>query len=438
MKVQDLIQEMEDLDTQYSLVLARNTSFSGKKALVVKDNICTQGIITTAGSKILEKYIPVFDATVIARAKKQGFDVLCKNPMDEFGFGSFGTHCAFKIPKNPHDTHRVCGGSSAGTAAYIASSKYVDYGLGQSTGGSIACPASFCGVVGLTPTYGLVSRYGAIDYGNSLDKIGPITKTVKQSAELLSFIAGKDEKDGTTYAAHTDNYPSFCGKSIKGLKIGVPREYFGDDVDEEVKESVRSALDVLKKKGAILKDISLPLQNLVVPVYYILANAEASTNLAKYCGLRYGLQKDIRDFDSFDSYASSVRSSGFGLEAKRRIMIGTFVRMLGYRDAFYLKALRLREKLIYEYQKIFQDVDVIAGPSMPILPPTFTEAEALSPVQAYLVDIFTIPSNLCGFPSLSVPCCKKGLPVGLQLIGNHFKEGLLFQIGDAYENNHRS
>src|SRR3989344_2438358 len=249
MKVQDLIQEMEDLDTQYSLVLARNTSFSGKKALVVKDNICTQGIITTAGSKILEKYIPVFDATVIARAKKQGFDVLCKNPMDEFGFGSFGTHCAFKIPKNPHDTHRVCGGSSAGTAAYIASSKYVDYGLGQSTGGSIACPASFCGVVGLTPTYGLVSRYGGIDYGNSLDKIGPITKTVAQSARLLSIIAGKDEKDGTTYAACIDDYEKYLGKEVKGLRIGVARELLRDDVSKEIRDAVEDALCLLESKG---------------------------------------------------------------------------------------------------------------------------------------------------------------------------------------------
>ncbi len=432
MSKKNILEEAKEINQKYYALITLNEDIPAKgNPIVIKDNICTKGIRTTAGSQILKNYIPPFDATVIKKLKEKEFYVLGKTSQDEFGFGTFSTNCAYKIPKNPNDPKRSCGGSSGGTAAYIKASKLVDYGLGQSTGGSISCPAAFCGVVGLTPTYGLVSRYGLIDYANSFDRIGPITKTVKQSAELLTIINGPDEKDQTCSSNKKELYVSYCGKSIKGLKIGVIKEFFSKDTDEKIKQAVWNAIKKLESLGAEYKEISLPLQDYVVPTYYILATAEASTNLAKYCGLRYGMSSDLDGY--YNDFFSNVREMGFGKEAKRRIILGTFIRMVGYRDAYYIKAMKIRKKIINEYKKIFKNIDVLAGPTMPIFPPKFEDITKLTPVEIYQMDKLTIPSNLAGMPSISLPVNKNGLPIGLQIIGDHFNEGKIISLGDAYE-----
>lgn len=426
-------EEAKELDKKYKLFITINENLSEKGIpLVVKDNICTKGLRTTAGSQILNNYVPIFDATVIKRLKEKGFYVLGKTAQDEFGFGTFSINCSYKVPKNPNDVERSCGGSSGGTAAYIKASKLVEYGLGESTGGSISCPAAFCGVVGLTPTYSLVSRYGLIDYANSFDKIGPITKTVKQSAEILNIISGYDEKDQTSSQKEKEDYIKYCGQSIKKMKIGVVKEFFSEDVDEKVKKRVWDAIKKLESLGAKYEEVTIPLQDYVVPTYYILATAEASTNLAKYCGLRYGMSAKLQGY--YDDYFSNVREMGFGKEAKRRILLGTFIRMVGYRDAYYIKAMKLRTNMIKEYKKLFKKVSVLAGPTMPVLPPKFNEIEKLIPVENYMMDILTIPSNLTGMPSLSIPVKEtNGLPVGMQFIADHFEENKIIRLGDAYE-----
>lgn len=426
------LKEAKELDKKYDLLITINENEERGKPIVVKDNICTKGLRTTAGSKILNNYTPVFDATVISKLKKSGFYVLAKTAQDEFGFGTFSTNCAYKTPKNPNDVTRSCGGSSGGTAGYIKASKLVSYGLGQSTGGSINCPAAFCGTVGLTPTYGLVSRYGLIDYANSFDKIGPITKTIRQSAEILNMISGFDSKDPTTIIKQTEDYTQYCSKDVKNFKIGVIKQFFSEEVLEEIKKSIWDAIKKLENKGVKYEEVDLPLQDYVVPVYYILATAEASTNLAKYCGLRYGLTKNIEGH--YNEFFSEVREEGLGKEAKRRVLLGTFIRMVGYRNAYYLKALKIRAKMIAEYKKLFKRFDALIGPTMPVLPPRFTEIEKLTPVQNYLMDASTIPPNLTGMPALSIPVKTKTLPIGMQLIADHFQEGKLISLGDAYEN----
>ncbi|MAG50489.1 Asp-tRNA(Asn)/Glu-tRNA(Gln) amidotransferase GatCAB subunit A [archaeon] len=426
-----IVKEAKEIDKEYNTFITLNESLEKGKPIVIKDNICTKGIKTTAGSKILENYIPVFDATVIEKLKSKGFSILGKTVQDAFGFGSFSTNCAYKTPKNPFDKERVCGGSSGGTAAFIKLSKNVKYGLGQSTGGSINCPSAFCGVVGLTPTYGLVSRYGLIDYANSFDRIGPITKNVKDAAYLLSIMAGEDKRDQTTQNK-AENYTKYCGSNVKGMKIGLIKEAFSNDVQKEVKSSVLTAIKKFKKLNCKVEEVSFPSLKYVVPVYYILAMAEASTNLAKYCGLRYGKEKKIEGF--YDSYFSDVRSENFGKEEKRRILLGTFIRMVGYRDDYYIKALKLRNKIISDFKKLFKKFDVLVTPTMPLLPPKFSEIKNLSPAEIYSMDFLTIPASLVGAPSMSIPVGEvKGLPVGMQLIANYFEEGKLIKLGDAYE-----
>lgn len=427
----EALKEAKELDKKYDLLISINENDEKVKPIVVKDNICTKGLRTTAGSKILNNYVPVFDATVISKLKKAGLYILAKTAQDEFGFGTFSTNCAYKIPKNPNDITRSCGGSSGGTAGYIKASKLVNYGLGQSTGGSISCPAAFCGVVGLTPTYGLVSRYGLIDYANSFDKIGPITKTVNQAAEVLNIISGFDSKDPTTVSKKAEDYVKYCSKDVKNLKIGVMKQFFSEEVPEEIKKSIWDAIKKLETQGISYEEIDIPLQDYVVPVYYILATAEASTNLAKYCGLRYGLTKNIEGH--YNEFFSQVREEGLGKEAKRRVLLGTFIRMVGYRNAYYLKALKIRAKMIQEYKKIFKKFDTLIGPTMPVLPPKFTEIEKLTPVQNYLMDASTIPPNLTGMPAISIPVQTKTLPIGMQIIADHFQEGKLISLGDAYE-----
>lgn len=401
-----------------------------------KDCICVKGIESRSGSKILSGYKPLFDATAIARAKGQGAIIIGKTSQDEFGFGSFGinTGIDFKRPKNPHDVSRACGGSSAGAGGFSSLTEFAHIALGESTGGSIACPASFCGAVGLTPTYGRVSRYGLIDYANSLDKIGTIAKTTKEAALLLQIIAGNDEKDATTLQNPAENYLAHADAPLKGMKIAVIREFFGKGINSEVSKACWNALKSAEKElGIKYEEVSLPLNaKYSIPAYYLIAMAEASTNLAKYCGMRYGAHAELKG--TFDEYFTKVRSEFFGEEAKRRIILGTFARMAGFRDAYYLRAMKLRTLLIDEYAKIFKKFDLVAHPTMPIVAPQFDEIEKLTPLENYMMDICTVPANLAGLPHISVPAGKsKGMPIGLMLSASHLQETKLIQAANAIE-----
>lgn len=394
----------------------------------VKDNICVHGLQATAGSKILEGYKPTFDATVVSRFLGAGARVLCKTNQDEFGFGTFCTNSAYEIPLNPLDEERCTGGSSGGAASMTKSMDIPHIALAQSTGGSISCPAAFCSVVGITPTYGLVSRYGLIDYSNSMDKIGTMGKTVWEAALGLSVIAGYDERDQTTLPEKKKEYHSKLNDdSLKGTTIGIPKEYFMN-LDKNVETKVRNAIGLMEKAGAKIKDVSLPMTHYALSAYYILACAEASTNLAKFCGMRYGLHLPLKG--GYDEYFSRVRSQGFGAEAKRRVMLGTFARMSGYRDAYYLKALKVRTLVINDFKNALKDVDVLAAPTMPVIAPRFTDIENMTTLQQWQMDVLTVPGNLAGLPMLSVPCGKM---IGLHLIGDHLQEQALLDIGASFE-----
>ncbi|MFH0949383.1 MAG: amidase family protein [Candidatus Aenigmatarchaeota archaeon] len=392
----------------------------------VKDCICTKGIQTAAGSKMLEGYIPSFDATCVSRIKENGGFICGKTNQDEFGFGTFSVNCAYGKPRNPIDPERSCGGSSGGAAGLTAAMDMPHIAIAESTGGSISCPAAFCGVVGLTPTYGLVSRYGLVDYACSLDKIGVIGKSVYDAALMLSHIGGFDNRDSTSLKHEKQDYTKYVNSDMKGKKIGVPKEYF--NASSEVKKSVWAAIKKLESLGAECTEFSLPSTKFALSAYYIIATAEASTNLARYCGMRYGLHKDLHG--NFNEYFSDVRSTGFGEEAKRRIILGTFARMAGYRNAYYLKALKVRSMIISDFKRAFRKFDVIAAPTMSITAPRFSEIEKLSPLQVYQMDLLTIPTNLAGMPHISVPC---GSMIGLHLIGNHLEEGKIIEVAAAYE-----
>lgn len=437
--LQELQRELESLQKKLSLFqnivpslgVERQQSSLYGLPLSVKDCICVKGVQSCAGSKILQGYIPPFDATSVARAKKQGALIIGKTNQDEFGFGTFSVNSGFGIPKNPNDPTRSCGGSSGGAAGVTKALEMPHIALAESTGGSISCPASFCGIVGLTPTYGLVSRYGLIDYANSLDKIGVMGKEVYDTALGLSVIAGHDSKDSTSFPKESEDYTKYTEKDdLKGVRIAVPKEYF-TGIEKEVEKSVWSSIEKLQELGAKYKEVSLPTTKFALAAYYIIATSEASTNLAKYSGMRYGLHEEIKG--DFNEYFSSVRSKGLGQEAKRRIMLGTFARMSGYRDAYYLRAMKVRTLIIKDFQKVFKNFDIIAAPTMPILPPKFSDIEKLSPLEHYQMDILTVPCNLAGIPHLSIPCKKTGLPVGLHLLGNHFQEGKMIEVAAALE-----
>ncbi len=398
----------------------------------VKDCICVKDVESSAGSKIIKNYIPLFNATCVQNAINEGGVVIGKTSQDEFGFGGFNVNVGidFKIPLNPFDKERVTGGSSGGAAGYTQKTKYAHIAIAESTGGSIVNPASFCGVVGLCPTYGLVSRYGLIDYANSLDKIGVIAKNVEDAALGLDIIKGYDKNDSTS-AKNNFQLTNFLGKDIKGIKIGVIKESL--NVDKPVKKAVENSIDKLEKLGAKVKNISLPLTNKYgIACYYLIAMTEASTNLAKYCGIRYGLEEDLGK--NFNEYFSDVRSKGFGKEAKRRIILGTFARMAGFRDAYYLKAAKVRTLIIEEYKKALKNFDILLSPTMPMIAPKFSDILKLTPLQNYMMDILTVGPNLAGLPHISIPCgFEKNMPIGLMLIANHFDEGKLIQTADAYE-----
>jgi aspartyl-tRNA(Asn)/glutamyl-tRNA(Gln) amidotransferase subunit A len=400
--------------------------------LSVKDCVCVEGVETTSGSKILQGYIPPFSATAVRKAVEEGAIIIGKTVQDEFGFGTFSTNVGsqYAIPTNPHDKKRVCGGSSGGSAGLTAAVSFPHVSIAESTGGSIASPASFCGVAGFTPTYGRVSRYGLIDYASSLDKIGSMGQSIDDSARLLEVMAGHDPLESTSLALPT---PSLSGKEKSStLKIGLVKELFAA-CDDGVKDAALKSIEKLSRDGAEVEEVSLPLnEKYGIATYYLIAMAEASTNLAKYCGMRYGYEKELKG--SFDEYFTSVRSQAFGQEAKRRVLIGTFARMSGFRDAYYLRAMKLRTKLIAEFKSVFKHVDVLAHPTMPVQAPLFEDVKSFSPIESYHMDLCTVPANLGGFPHLSVPVGKKNkLPVGVMLTTDHLQEETLVKAGLVLE-----
>ncbi len=403
-------------------------------ALSVKDCICVRGVESTAGSKILDSYRPVFNATAVQRVIDEGGIIIGKTSQDEFGHGSFSTNVGIgkKVPKNPFDPERSCGGSSGGSAGIAQKAGFAHVSLGESTGGSITAPASFCGVAGLCPTYGRVSRWGLIDYANSLDKIGPIGKSVHDLALALGVIAGHDPKDSTSLMGPADSYEDWAEQGYRG-KIAVIKECFRQGVDTDVRDAVWSAVKKLESQGIAYDEVSLPaVAKYSVPVYYLIAMSETSTNLARYCGMRYG-RHDALGAD-FNDYFAKVRSAGFGRESKRRIILGTFARMAGYRDAYYLRAARLRTRIIAEYKRAFKKYGALASPAMPILPPKFSDIEKMTPLENYMMDVMTAGPNLAGLPHLSVNAGqRKGLPVGIQLVADHLNEKRLLQIGTGLE-----
>jgi len=402
----------------------------------VKDAINVKAVESTAGSTILNGYKPLFDATAVEKVKNQGGIIVGKASQDAFGFGSFNVNVGVdkKIPLNPFDKVRCCGGSSGGCAGFTQKTKLKHVSLGESTGGSIVAPASFCGVVGLCPTYGRISRYGLMDYANSMDKIGPMGKNVKDAALLLEVVSGFDEQESTSADVPVDKYTEFVGKDVKGMKIGIIKEAFGEGVNPEIIKIVNGKIEELKGKGVEVEEVSLPLgSENSLGVYYILAMCEASTNLAKYCGMRYGKMEDATG-KSFNDYFAEIRSKNLNAESKRRIMIGTFARMAGFRDAYYIKAAKIRTMIINEYKKLFEKYDALICPTMPVIAPRFDEIEKMTPLENYMMDILTVGPNLAGLPHITIPTGKiDGMPVGTMLIGDHFEEKKIIQLGSAIE-----
>lgn len=420
-----LLDRVRELDTKYRFMNAYSGEEPSGKGLLsgyavsVKDNVCVKGVESKAGSKILEGYVPPFDATVVAKSRAEGGIIIGKTTQDEFGFGTFNVNTPYKVPLNPHDPKRSTGGSSGGAACLTAVADFQHVAISESTGGSISCPASWCGVVGITPTYGRVSRWGLIDYANSLDKLGVMAKTVKEAAMFLCVISGPDKYDSTVLDAPVPDYTRMG--SVEGMRIGVPKEYLGEGIDPKVEGQVWASIKKLESKGATVSEVSLLHTKYSLSSYYIIAMAEASTNLAKFSGLRYGLQMTIEG--NFNQYFSKVRTEGLSDEAKRRVMLGTFTRMAGYRDAYYLKALKVRTKIIDDFKKAFKEVDVLAAPTMPVVAPRFDEIAELEPIQHYMMDILTVAPNLAGIPMVTVPCGEaNGMPVGLHLMADHLNE----------------
>ena len=395
--------------------------------VAIKDVMVTRDVRTTAGSKILEKFIPPYDCTAVARMEAAGAMVLGKLNCDEFAMGSSTENSAYHPVRNPRDKSRVPGGSAAAVAANMAVAT-----LGSDTGGSIRQPASFCGVVGLKPTYGRVSRYGLIAFASSLDHIGPFAKSVKEVALVLRTIAGRDPMDSTSADVPVPDYVAELEKPVKGLKVGVAKEYFGEGLDPEVRAAVEAAIQKLAELGCEVVPVSLPHTEYAIPTYYIVATAEASSNLARYDGVRYGFRAS--NARSLSDMYRFTRDGGFGMEVKRRIMLGTYVLSAGYYDAYYLKAQKVRTLLTRDFDEAFKKVDVIAAPTCPT--PAFRLGEKINdPLAMYLADIYTVTANLAGIPGISVPCGenREKLPIGLQLFGKHFDEATILRVAHAYE-----
>ena len=399
--------------------------------VAIKDNMCTKGLLTTCSSKILYNFVPTYTAEAVLNLEKAGAVILGKTNMDEFAMGSTTETSAYGVTKNPWNTGHVPGGSSGGSCAAVAAEE-CSYALGSDTGGSIRQPSSFCGVTGIKPTYGTVSRYGLIAYGSSLDQIGPIAKDVTDCATILEAIASHDVKDSTSVQREDYDFTSALVDDVRGMKIGIPRDYFGDGLDPEVKAAVLGAAKKLEEKGAIVEEFDLSLVEYAILAYYVIACAEASSNLARFDGVKYGYRTE--QYDGLHNMYKKTRSEGFGAEAKRRIMLGSFVLSSGYYDAYYLKALRTKALIKQAFDKAFEKYDVILGPAAPTTAPKLG-ASLSDPLKMYLGDIYTISVNLAGLPGITLPCGtdQSGLPIGLQLIGDCFAEKKIIRAAYTYE-----
>lgn len=399
--------------------------------IAVKDNLCTRGIVTTACSRALERFVPPYDATVVRKLRRAGAVIVGKTNCDEFAMGSSTENSAFGASRNPWNPTRTPGGSSGGSAVAVAAG-FTPIALGSDTGGSIRQPAALCGVVGLKPTYGRVSRYGLIAFASSLDQVGPLTRSVRDAALLLNVLAGSDPHDATTAAEPVPDFAAALTGEVRGVRIGVARAIMTDGVDDEVRRHVVGALEMLRARGATLVDIELPHAKYAIPVYYLVATAEASSNLARYDGVRYGYR--TRRADSLSTMYTRTRDESFGAEVKRRIMLGTYALSAGYYDAYYRKAGQVRTLIRRDYETAFESVDAVAMPTSPTAAFTLGERVA-DPLQMYLSDVFTVSANLTGMPAISIPCgfTTDRLPIGLQLTGRMFDEATLLRIADSYE-----
>ena len=399
--------------------------------VAIKDNMCTEGLLTTCSSKILGNFVPTFTSEAVLNLEKAGAVILGKTNMDEFAMGSTTETSAYGETKNPWTLEHVPGGSSGGSCAAVAAEECF-YALGSDTGGSIRQPSSFCGVTGIKPTYGTVSRYGLIAYGSSLDQIGPVAKDVTDCATILEIIASHDEKDSTSVKRDDLDFTSALVDDVKGMKIGIPKDYLGEGLDSEVKDAILNAAKVLEEKGAIVEEFDLSLVEYAIPAYYVIACAEASSNLARFDGVKYGYRTE--EYDGLHNMYKKSRSEGFGAEVKRRIMLGSFVLSSGYYDAYYLKALRTKALIKKAFDEAFAKYDVILGPAAPTTAPKLGESLS-DPLKMYLGDIYTISVNLAGLPGITVPCGtdSKGLPIGLQLIGDCFKEKNIIRAAYSFE-----
>lgn len=397
----------------------------------IKDNMCTKGVKTTCGSKMLENFVSPYNATVMEKINSEDMIMLGKLNMDEFAMGSSTEYSHFHPTKNPWNLNKVPGGSSGGSAAAVAAN-LVPWALGSDTGGSIRQPASLCGIVGLKPTYGLVSRYGLVAFASSLDQIGPMTKDVKDAAILLNVISGHDEKDTTSAEIEKKDYTKCLKNDVKGLKIGVPKEYFGEGINPEVKAKVEEAIEKYKELGAEIEEFSLDIADYSLATYYIIAPAEASSNLGRFDGIRYGYRSE--KFDNLREIYINSRTEGFGPEVKRRIILGTYVLSSGYYDAYYKKAQKVRTVIRNEYQKLFEKYDLILTPTSPTVAFGIGE-KSNNPLEMYLADICTVPVNIAGLPGMSIPVSldKQGMPIGIQLIGKHFDEETIFRAAYTLE-----
>ena len=399
--------------------------------VAIKDNMCTKGLLTTCSSKILENYVPTYTASAVQNLTDAGCVIIGKTNMDEFAMGSTTETSYYGVTRNPHNPDHVPGGSSGGSAAAVALNECF-FALGSDTGGSIRQPSAFCGITGMKPTYGTVSRYGLIAYGSSLDQIGPMTKNVTDCAAVLETIASYDKKDSTSMKREEYDFTSALVRDVKGLRIGLPKDYFGDGLDSEVKAAIFKAAETFKRMGAIVEEFDLGLVQYAIPAYYIIASAEASSNLERFDGVKYGYR--TKEYGDLHSMYKKTRSEGFGSEVKRRIMLGSFVLSSGYYDAYYLKALKTKALIKQEFDKAFEKYDIILEPAAPTTAPLLGSS-LQDPIKMYLSDIYTISANLAGIPGLSIPCGKdnKGLPIGMQLLGGCFQEKTLLRAGFAYE-----
>ena len=399
--------------------------------VAIKDNMCTKGLLTTCSSKILENYVPTYTASAVQNLTDAGCVIIGKTNMDEFAMGSTTETSYYGVTRNPHNPDQVPGGSSGGSAAAVALNECF-FALGSDTGGSIRQPSAFCGITGMKPTYGTVSRYGLIAYGSSLDQIGPMTKNVTDCAAVLETIASYDKKDSTSMKREEYDFTSALVRDVKGLRIGLPKDYFGDGLDSEVKAAIFKAAETFKRMGAIVEEFDLGLVQYAIPAYYIIASAEASSNLERFDGVKYGYR--TKEYGDLHSMYKKTRSEGFGSEVKRRIMLGSFVLSSGYYDAYYLKALKTKALIKQEFDKAFEKYDIILAPAAPTTAPLLGSS-LQDPIKMYLSDIYTISANLAGIPGLSIPCGKDkmGLPIGMQLLGGCFQEKTLLRAGFAYE-----